>query len=277
RNVACTGAVPLGITDNLNFGNPQKPEVYHQFKEACRGIGDACRAFETPVTGGNVSFYNESPTGAVYPTPTVGMVGLLERVDRRVPSFFSTEGDVILVLGRTTGVLGGSAYWAELRDFVGGQPDRVDLEAERRLQQFLVACARQGLLRSAHDCSDGGLAVTLAESAMGGPYAAGAVGADLDLTGYADGVDAVGLLYGEDAGRVVVSADPSFADVVLALASRHGVPAFVAGRVGAPGGALTVRRGDERWSWPTPALRRTYFDAIPRRMAAVATDRDEGA
>jgi phosphoribosylformylglycinamidine synthase len=277
RNVACTGALPLGITDNLNFGNPQKPEVYHQFREACRGIADACRAFETPVTGGNVSFYNESPTGAVYPTPTVGMVGLLERVDRRVPSFFAAEGDVILVLGRTTGVLGGSAYWAELRDFVGGQPARVDLEAERRLQQLLVACARQGLLRSAHDCSDGGLAVTLAESAIGGPYAAGALGADVDLTGYADGVDAVGLLYGEDAGRVVVSADPSFADMVLALASRHGVPAFVAGRVGAPGGALTIRRAGERFSWPAPALRRTYFDAIPRRMSAVATDRDEGA
>jgi phosphoribosylformylglycinamidine synthase len=277
RNLACTGAVPLGITDNLNFGNPQKPEVYHQFREACRGIAEACRAFETPVTGGNVSFYNESPTGAVYPTPTVGMVGLLPRVDRRVPSFFAQAGDVIVLLGRTTGALGGSAYWAELCDFVGGRPAPVDLEAERRLQQLLAEAATQRLLRSAHDCSEGGLAVTVAESAIGGPYAAGALGAELDLTGYADAVDAAGLLYGEDAGRVVASTDPGAVDVLLALATRHGVPAQVVGRVGDPDGELVIRRGDEAWRWPAPALRRTYHEAIPRRMSAVATDRDEGA
>jgi phosphoribosylformylglycinamidine synthase len=277
RNVACTGAIPLGVTDNLNFGNPQKPEVYHQFREACRGIADACRVFETPVTGGNVSFYNESPTGAVYPTPTVGMVGLLPRVDRRVPSFFAAAGDVIVLLGRTTGALGGSAYWAELRDFVGGRPAPVDLEAERRLQRLLAEAATQRLLRSAHDCSEGGLAVTVAEAAIGGPYAAGALGAELDLTGHADGVDAAGLLYGEDAARVVASADPGVVDVLLALATRHGVPAQVVGRVGEPDGELGIRRGDEAWRWPASALRRTYYEAIPRRMAAVATDRDEGA
>src|SRR5687768_1942786 len=114
RNIACTGARPIGITDCLNFGNPEKPEVFHQFREACRGIAEACRAFETPVTGGNVSLYNESPTGAVYPTPTVGMVGLLDRVADRVPSHFAAPGDRVFIAGHTSGALGGSAYWAEV-------------------------------------------------------------------------------------------------------------------------------------------------------------------
>ena len=155
RNIACTGALPLGITDCLNFGNPEKPEVFFQFREACRGIADACRAFDTPVTGGNVSFYNESPTGAVDPTPTVGMVGLLDKVADRVASHFSHPGDEIVILGATRGELGGSAYWAEVLDFVGGRPAPVDLDAERRLQRLLVAAARQRLLRSAHDCRRG--------------------------------------------------------------------------------------------------------------------------
>src|SRR5712692_514897 len=142
RNIACTGALPLGITDCLNFGNPEKPEVFFQFREACRGIADACRAFETPVTGGNVSFYNESPTGAVDPTPAIGMVGLLEPIGSRVPSHFQEPGDAVVVLGATWGELGGSAYWAELLNFVGGRPAPVDLAAERRLQLLLVSAAR---------------------------------------------------------------------------------------------------------------------------------------
>ncbi|HXI21145.1 MAG TPA: phosphoribosylformylglycinamidine synthase subunit PurL, partial [Gemmatimonadales bacterium] len=148
RNIACTGAVPLGITDCLNFGNPERPEVFFQFKEACRGIADACRAFETPVTGGNVSFYNQSPTGAIDPTPTVGMVGLLEKLDYKVGSHFQAPGDRVVLLGVTRGGLGGSAYWTYLRDFVGGEPPVVDLAAERALQRLLVEAARRRLLRS---------------------------------------------------------------------------------------------------------------------------------
>ena len=143
RNVACTGARPLGITDCLNFGNPEKPEVFFQFREACRGIADACLAFGTPVTGGNVSFYNESPTGAIDPTPTIGMVGLLADVERRVPSYFAAAGDDVCVVGDTRGELGGSAYWSEIRGFVGGPPPPVDLDAERRLQRFLVEAAER--------------------------------------------------------------------------------------------------------------------------------------
>jgi phosphoribosylformylglycinamidine synthase len=276
RNLACTGALPLGITDCLNFGNPEKPEVFFQFREACRGIADACRAFETPVTGGNVSFYNESPTGAVDPTPTVGMVGLIEDVARRVPSHFRRPDDRIVILGQTRGELGGSEYWAEIRDFVGGRTPPVDLEAERRLQRLLVAATGRELLRSAHDCSEGGLLVAVAEAAIGGPYAPGPLGAALDLAGYADDVPADALLYGEDAGRVVVSADPANLDALLALAREHGVPAFMAGRVTGPGSGLELRVGGSVLSWVMPALRRIYFEAIPRRMQHPDVDRSAG-
>jgi phosphoribosylformylglycinamidine synthase II len=274
RNVACTGARPLGITDCLNFGNPEKPEVFFQFREACRGIADACRAFGTPVTGGNVSFYNESPTGAVDPTPAIGMVGLIERVERRVPSHFAVAGDDVVILGTTRGELGGSAYWAEIREFVGGRVPPVDLEVERRLQNFLVAAAGQGLLRSAHDASEGGLLVALAEAAIGGAYAASGFGAELDLSSYAPGVEPVGLLYGEDAGRVVLSADPAHSAALADLAREHSVPLFRAGRVGGP--KLELRTGAGVLSWDVEALRRTYFEAIPRRMQHADAERSAG-
>jgi phosphoribosylformylglycinamidine synthase len=271
---AVAEARPLGITDCLNFGNPEKPDVFFQFREACRGIADACRAFGTPVTGGNVSFYNESPTGAVDPTPTIGMVGLLDRVEQRVPSFFAREGDDVLILGGTRGEMGGSAYWAEIRDFVGGAPPRVDLEAERRLQDLLVEAAGQGLLRSAHDVSEGGLLVALAEAAMGGPYAAGVVGAELDLEVYAPGIEPDALLYGEDAGRVVVSADPAHAGALTQLARRHGVPLFRAGRTG--GTRLELRAGSRVFTWVLESLRKTYYEAIPRRMQHADAERSAG-
>jgi phosphoribosylformylglycinamidine synthase len=274
RNVACTGARPLGITDCLNFGNPEKPEVFFQFREACRGIADACRAFATPVTGGNVSFYNESPTGAVDPTPTIGMVGLLERVDRRVPSHFAMAGDDVLILGTTRGELGGSAYWSEIREFVGGRPPPVDLEAERRLQEFLVEAARRGFLRSAHDAAEGGLLVTLAEAAIGGAYAASGLGAELDLEGYAPGVDLEALLYGEDAGRVVLSADPANSAALAEVARERSVPLFRAGRVG--GRTLELRVRSRVFSWDVETLRRTYFEAIPRRMQHADAERSAG-
>jgi phosphoribosylformylglycinamidine synthase len=273
--VACTGALPLGITDCLNFGNPEKPEVFFQFREACRGIAEACRAFETPVTGGNVSFYNESPSGAVDPTPTIGMVGLLERADARVPSHFSTPGDEILVLGATSGELGGSAYWAEVLGFVGGRPPRVDLDAERRLQRFLVAAAGRRLLRSAHDCSEGGLALALAEAAMGGPYTETGLGAAADLPS-ADGAPAEGALFGEDGARAVVSVATEQVSAVVALAGEHGVPVQRAGRVLEPGAHLELRAAGRVFRWSIGALRQRYFTAIPRRMQHPDVDRSAG-
>jgi phosphoribosylformylglycinamidine (FGAM) synthase-like enzyme len=276
RNIACTGAVPLGITDCLNFGNPEKPEVFFQFREACRGLADACRAFDTPVTGGNVSFYNESPTGAVDPTPTVGMVGLLERVGDRVSSHFAIPGDEIVILGATRGELGGSAYWSEVFDFIGGRPAPVDLEAERRLQRLLIEAARRRLLRSAHDASEGGLAVALAEAAMGGAYARGGMGASVRLDQYAPGLAADGLLYGEDGARAVVSASAADVDALVVLAHELGVPVFRAGHVGQPDGELELRVGPELFTWSIGALRRTYFTAIPRRMQHPDVDRSAG-
>ncbi|MGH7527475.1 MAG: phosphoribosylformylglycinamidine synthase subunit PurL, partial [Gemmatimonadales bacterium] len=276
RNVACTGARPMGITDCLNFGNPEKPEVFFQFQEACRGIADACRAFETPVTGGNVSFYNESPTGAVDPTPTIGMVGLLERVDHRVGSHFTAEGDEILILGETQGELGGSAYWAEVCDFEAGRPPRVDLDAERRLQQLLVAAAKRRLLHSAHDCAEGGLLVAIAEAAIGTAYATGGVGASVDLGGYAPQASVEGLLYGEDGARAVVSCAPAQAEALVALCREQGVAAFRAGRVGGVSEALELRVAGRVFSWDIRTLRQTYFEAIPRRMQHPDVDRSAG-
>jgi phosphoribosylformylglycinamidine synthase len=276
RNIACTGAVPLGITDCLNFGNPEKPEVFYQFREACRGIADACLAFDTPVTGGNVSFYNESPTGAIDPTPTVGMVGLLTDVRRRTGAFFTTRGDLVAVVGYTRGHLGGSSYWADVLGHAGGAPPPVNLDHERRLQRFLADAATEGVLRSAHDCADGGLAVAVAEACMGEPYAVRTLGAALDLRTYAPGLSPQQLLFGEDHGRVVLSLPWERRDDLARLARRHGVPLYGAGRVTAPGSALTVRLSDVELQWDPAALRAAYYSAIPRRMAAVATSTGEG-
>jgi phosphoribosylformylglycinamidine synthase II len=275
RNVASTGATPLGITNCLNFGNPEKPEVFFQFREACRGIADACRAFGTPVTGGNVSFYNESPSGAIDPTPTIGMLGLIANVEDRVASYFDSPQDEVFILGQTSGILGGSTYWAEVCDFVGGDAPAVDLDAELRLQRFLIAAAGRKLLRSAHDCSEGGLAVTLAEAAIGGPYVPGSLGASLDLTGYAPDVPMDGLLFGEDGARAVVSCSQASARPLIALADQHGVPIFRAGLVESAG-TLELQVGAQLFSWNTEALRRIYFDAIPRRMQHPDVDRTAG-
>ncbi len=266
RNIACTGARPLGITDCLNFGNPERPAVFFQFTEACRGIADACRAFETPVTGGNVSFYNESPTGAVDPTPVIGMIGLLDRAERAVPSHAHVPGDRVFILGRTGVEMGGSAYWEAVLECRGGEPPTVDLEAERRLVTLLVAAAERGLLRSAHDCADGGLGVALAEVALGGPYQDHGFGLDVNLTSYATPLPAHELLFSETQARAVISCAPERAAAITALAAEHGVPVFEAGVVGDGNGAVRLRLRDAEIAEPVARVREVYFSAIPRRM-----------
>jgi len=266
RNVACTGARPLGITDCLNFGSPERPAVFYQFREACRGIADACRALGTPVTGGNVSFYNESPTGAVDPTPVVGMIGLLARADRAVPSHARSPGDVVFVFGETRAELGGSAYWEVCQEFMGGQPPRVDLEAEKRLIELLVTGAERGLFRSAHDCSHGGLGVALAEVAMGGPYQKQGFGLDADLTTHDARLTTDEVLFSESHGRAVVTCAPERAGAVQALAGELGVPLHRAGSVGSQGGAFRIRLRDATIDESVGRLREVYFSAIPRRM-----------
>ena len=266
RNVACTGARPLGITDCLNFGSPERPEIFYQFREACRGIADACRALGTPVTGGNVSFYNESPSGAVDPTPVVGMIGLLGRADRAVASHARSPGDVVFVLGDTRAELGGSAYWEVCQEFLGGQPPRVNLEDEKRLVDLLVTGAERSLFRSAHDCSHGGLGVALAEVAMGGPYQEAGFGLDIDLTTHDARLTTHELLFSESHGRAVITCAPERAAAVQALAGELGVPLHRAGTVGSANGSFRIRLRDGQIEEPVMRLRDVYFSAIPRRM-----------
>ncbi|MEK9135687.1 MAG: AIR synthase related protein, partial [Bacteroidota bacterium] len=168
RNVVCTGAEPLAITNCLNFGNPYKPEVYWQFREAVRGMGDACRALGTPVTGGNVSFYNESPVTSVYPTPVVGMLGLITDLAHVTTANFKDNGDVIVLLGRLGGHVGGSEYLSMHHGIVGGDAPSLDIAYEISVQQACLRAIRTGIIKSAHDCSEGGLAVAITESCIAG-------------------------------------------------------------------------------------------------------------
>ncbi len=170
RNVAITGARPLAVTNCMNFGNPERPEVMWQFAESIRGMADACRAFETPVTGGNVSFYNESAGSAIWPTPVVGMLGLLEDYRLRVPTGFPHAGLAIYVLGETFAELGGSEFADAVLGVIEGRPPALDLDREAALLGFLQAAADDDLLASGHDCGDGGLAIALAESAIEGGH-----------------------------------------------------------------------------------------------------------
>ena len=173
RNVVCSGGRPLAITNCLNFGNPYKPEVYWTFKEALGGMGDACKILNTPVTGGNVSFYNENPNGAIFPTPIIGMLGLIEDVEKHVmtPSF-KAEGDVVIYIGAERKGLGGSQYLKTIFDLTTGDAPDLDLDLELKLQETLLSAIQNGMVTAAHDCSDGGLAITLAEMCIYGKLGA---------------------------------------------------------------------------------------------------------
>ena len=179
RNVACTGATPMAITNCLNFGSPLKPHIMYQFREAVLGMRDACAFLETPVTGGNVSFYNETDGKAVYPTPVIGMIGVIDDVDTILRHAFRDAGDTILLLGTNTGELGGSEYLYVAHDLVAGEPPGVDLVAERALQRCILAIAAKRVLKSAHDVASGGLAATLTECCLGRPRKGGGVGASV--------------------------------------------------------------------------------------------------
>jgi phosphoribosylformylglycinamidine synthase subunit PurL len=262
RNVACSGGRPKAITNNLNFGNPKRPEVYHQLKEAVAGIGEACTALGTPVTGGNVSLYNEYPGGAVYPTPTIGMVGVLESIDHATPARFHEAGHDIVLLGEPTDELGGSEYLHTIHGVVAGAPPRCDLDRERALIDALLDAIANDHVASAHDCSDGGLAVALAECCMMNRDAM--FGAEVDLSAWSS-LPLRALLFGEAQGRIIVSTpDP---DAVIAAAKKDRVPARRIGRVTA-GGSLTITVKDRTIEASVAKLAAAYHDAIPRRMTA---------
>jgi len=263
RNLVCSGALPRAVTDNLNFGNPLKAEVYHQMSEAVRGIGEACTAFETPVTGGNVSLYNENPRGAIYPTPTIGMVGVIDSLEHVTTSAFRSTGDAILLLGRNTDELGGSEYLKVIHGEVRGDAPSVDLGAEAALQRAVLEAIRAGLVRSAHDVAEGGLAVALAESAIGDGERPFAVDVRLE-----DELPDAALLFGEAQGRVIVSCAAEDVDRVAGIASAHGVEVVRIGAVGDPGGRFRIRSRGGIVDADVGELSKIYFDAIPRRMDA---------
>ncbi len=265
RNIAVTGARPLAVTNCLNFGNPDKPEIFFQFKEACRGMADACRALDTPITGGNVSFYNESPMGPVLPTPMIGMVGVLDDVADRVPSAFAASGDAIVLLGMCTSELGGSQYQSARMGESFGAPPRVYLAAEKALVDLLVSAAKARLLRSAHDVSDGGLAIALCEAAFTGEAS---LGFSADLTGVASALLFEEAMFGEAQARCVVSVSKANVEPLLALARAGKVPAAAIGSTGAVDGTARLIAGGITVERPIERLRDIWDQAIPRRMAA---------
>ena len=251
RNLSCVGATPLAVTDCLNFASPEKPEGFWQFQRAVAGLADACEAFGTPVISGNVSFYNETPEGAIHPTPTVGMVGLLPDADKRVTQSFKNAGDDIYLLGGGEPSLGGSEYLALIHGQEVGRPPALDIEAEKKLQAFLRDAISQGLLQSAHDVSDGGLAVCLAECCL-----AGNMGASVDWPDYA-----AKDLFGEMSATVVVSVAATHAAAFQALSGIRPV-GYVSGDM------LTFGQNESgpTLSVPLSDLRAAYEGAIPKAM-----------
>ena len=263
RNLVCAGALPVAVTNCLNFGNPLKPHIYHQFREAVAGMAEACSLFETPVTGGNVSFYNETDGAAIHPTPVIGMVGIVEDLSHVLSSAFVREGDAILLLGENSDELGGSEYLYRRTGEIAGEPPAIDLLAERRLQHALLAMIRKGLLRSAHDCSEGGLACALAESSLG--YGESPLGITVNLE---EAIAPVPLLFGEGQGRIVVSCGPNSVADTLRLAKGNGVPCREMGSVMGSGAPFRIRTGDSGVEVEPDRLSRAYHDTIPQIMGS---------
>ncbi len=257
RNVACTGARPVAITNCLNFGNPMKPEVFYFFKEAVAGMGEACRAFNTPVTGGNVSFYNETNGEPVFPTPTIGMLGVLDDVSQFTGSAFVNAGDKVYLLGEPNGHgLGGSCYLKSIHGTTAGKLAPIDYDHEKRLIELLVSISKSKLINSAHDVSDGGLAVCIAECCIVGREKMLGVNVEYPVNG-----SLAGYLFGESPGQVVVSVDSDDTDKLEKLAGEQGVPIRCIGMVGGKNftwGELIDLTLDE--------LSDRYYGAIPQLM-----------
>jgi phosphoribosylformylglycinamidine synthase len=307
RNLACSGAVPLGVTDNLNFGNPFNPEIFWQLRESVRGLGEACRAFNAPVTGGNVSLYNQSPNGPIDPTPTVAMVGLIEQPEHVTTQWFKDEGDAIILLGESIDPtdplqgLGGSAYLQCVHGLKTGMPPRCDLDKEKDLHLALRALIHAGGIKSAHDCSEGGLLVALAESCLSQQVARETprlIGAQIELlptragqgeeaakpggaaSSTAEGSSAItattapavdgpaprldALLFGESQGRIIITTSALEAVKVIERARLLGVSTERIGIVG--GNDLVVQTGPGEWRWPLGDLYDLWWNAIALAM-----------
>jgi phosphoribosylformylglycinamidine synthase len=297
RNLACSGAVPLGTTDNLNMPSPLKPELFWQMKESVRGVADACQAFNAPVTGGNCSLYNQSPAGPIDPTPTVAVVGIIEKPEHVTTQWFKDEGDAIILLGGAVDEddpllgLGGSAYLQVVHGQKNGTPPRCDLETAKTLHTTLLGLIQSDLVKSAHDCSEGGLAVCLAESCISQLVARETprlMGATVDLTAFnvaqasrlpesnnneqtsssRDGCATLrldALLFGETQSRVVITCKPLDAVKVVERAKLMGVPAVQIGKVGSD--KLAVKTAAGEFSVPVAELHDVWWNSIARAMA----------
>jgi phosphoribosylformylglycinamidine synthase len=248
RNLVCSGAKPLAVTDNLNFGNPMDPHIFWQFRKCVEGVSEACAFFNTPVTGGNVSFYNESPVAAIDPTPTIGMLGLIDDPKHITTQWFKDAGDVVLLLGDLGAELGGSEYLKRIHKLKKGAPPRMDMRYAKKISDGLLKLIRKGWVKSAHDCSEGGIAVALAECCMSGGDAM--LGATIKLP-----VSAAAL-FGETQSRIVVTATPENAKKILA----SGLPVKKLGVVG--GDKLRIGK----LSWDVAKLRAAWWNAIGRLM-----------
>jgi len=275
RNISCVGGEPIAITDCLNFGNPEKPEIMWQLAEAVRGLSEACLAFGTPVVSGNVSLYNETEGQGIFPTPTVGMVGLVEPVEKTCGAAFRQVGDVIALVGELKGEVGGSEYLAAVHGKEAGRPPVLDLAREKAVQAVVRQAVKDGLLSSAHDCSDGGLAVTLAESCMMPPPPPGGgapawLGAAVRIP-FPQRKDFI--LFGEDASRIVVSLPAAGFDALEALARAAGVPLIRLGAVGGDRleiqGAMSVPVVDLATAWREGIPRVLRREGAPEPLAAV--------
>ncbi len=264
RNLACVGARPIGVTNCLNFGNPEKPEVMGQFKAAVEGLSEGCRAFGIAVTGGNVSFYNETEGIAIDPTPVLGIVGLIEDIDRVVTPGFKAEGDTVILLGENAEEFGGSEYLSVMGATNDGAPPEVDLERELAVQETLLEAVSEGLVRSANDPSEGGLAVCAAECAFHSPRK---IGCDLD---FRDDIRPDAILFGESQARILLTVRPENAGRVLDIAARRKVAAKAVGTTG--GKTLRIRVGGTLLvDLPVETAYRLWKEAIPNHFSTSRT------
>jgi phosphoribosylformylglycinamidine synthase len=259
RNLTCSGATPLAVTDNLNFGNPYKPENFWQLREAVEGVAETCRAFGTPVVGGNVSLYNESPAGVVDPTPTVAMVGLIEDEAHITTQFFKAAGDAIILVGQIGDEMGASHFLKVCHGRKEGRPPRLEVERELAVQNAVRELIRAGFVRSAHDCSEGGLAVALAESCFN-PN--GLLGAEIDLQ------PLIQNLFNESQSRIVISCSPDDADKVLATLGSKNVPHQRLGTVATT--TLSIKTSGAELSWPVETIYDDWFNSIRRAVESEA-------
>ena len=257
RNIVCSGAEPLAITDNLNFGNPEKPEIFWQMERAVDGMAEACRELNTPVIGGNVSLYNENANGSIYPTPVVGMVGLVHDIDHITTQGFQKEGDIILLLGDTFAELGGSEFQTILHGVAEGRPPVLDLQVEKRLLSSVLGAIQSGLVQSAHDLSEGGLAVAIAESCISGHLGAQV---NIDTVLRKDVA-----LFSESQSRILLSASPDKAEQLKAYIEGHGVPIVKIGTVEGSNLAIDIN-GKNALNQSVEALKQVWKDAIPCLM-----------